>query len=311
MTIRREARRILAKIALELEQALARRARDAAAGATESREIASGPGWTVGDVLCTCGPGDRTFEERHGTFCIALVVAGAFEYRSETGQALLTPGAALLGNAGECFECGHRHRAGDRCIAFRYRPEYFERLFADTGGAARRPSFGAARIEPSRSLASFVAAASTGVSAESNVSGVAWDEMALTLASRVLRHLDGASSRRAGQPIGRVALERVVDTLRWIDEAPERELGIDRLAEHAGLSPYHFLRTFERATGVTPHQYVLRSRLRAAAQRLADAPAKIVDVALDCGFADLSNFNRAFRAEFGINPRAYRLRWRA
>ena len=299
----------MAKIALDLEQALARRARDGAPGTTEPRAIASGQGWTVSDVLCTCGPGDRTFEERHGAFCIALVVAGAFEYRSETGQVLMTPGAALLGNAGECFECGHRHRAGDRCIAFRYGPEYFEQLFADMGGSARIPSFGAARIEPSRALASFVAAASTGASAASNGAGVAWDELALALASRVLRDLEGASSHQA-RPIGRMALERVVDTLRWIDEAPERDLGIDRLAEQAGLSPYHFLRTFERATGVTPHQYVLRSRLRAAAQRLADAPEKIVDVALDSGFADLSNFNRAFRAEFGVNPRTYRLRWR-
>lgn len=73
----------------------------------------------------------------------------------------------------------------------------------------------------------------------------------------------------------------------------------------------HFLRTFERATGVAPHQYILRGRLRAAAQRLADAREKIVDVALDCGFADLSNFNRAFRAEFGVTPRAYRMRWQS
>jgi AraC-like DNA-binding protein len=39
-------------------------------------------------------------------------------------------------------------------------------------------------------------------------------------------------------------------------------------------------------------------------------PDKIVDIALACGFADLSNFNRAFRAEFGVAPRAYRKRWR-
>jgi len=79
------------------------------------------------------------------------------------------------------------------------------------------------------------------------------------------------------------------------------------LAREAALSPFHFLRTFERLTGVTPHQYILRARLREAALRLAAEPAKILDIALDCGFADLSNFNRAFRAEFGVNPRAYRL----
>lgn len=306
MIVGTEARRILAKIAVDLERALARRAREAAQGGTEPRTIAQGSGWNVADVLCTCGPGDPSFEERHRAFCIALVVAGAFEYRSETAAALMTPGAAMLGNAGECFECGHRHRAGDRCIAFRYQPEYFERVFADAGVARRRrASFSAARIEPSRALAPYVAAASTGVTTAANM---AWDEVALTLAARVVRIVDGTNARN-DKPLPPGALARVVETLRWIDETPEAEMGLDRLAQQARLSPYHFLRTFERATGVTPHQYVLRARLRAAAQRLADAPDKIVEVALDCGFVDLSNFNRAFRAEFGMAPRGYRKHW--
>ena len=80
------------------------------------------------------------------------------------------------------------------------------------------------------------------------------------------------------------------------------------LAREAGLSPYHFLRTFQRLTGVTPHQYVLRARLREAAMRLAVEHARVIDIALDCGFGDVSNFNRAFRAEFGVSPRVYRLK---
>jgi AraC-like DNA-binding protein len=83
-------------------------------------------------------------------------------------------------------------------------------------------------------------------------------------------------------------------------------LGIARLAAEAGLSPYHFLRMFERITGTTPHQYILRMRLREAALRLTDSPEKVLDIALDCGFGDVSNFNRAFRTEFGVNPRGYR-----
>src|SRR5262249_61149389 len=83
-------------------------------------------------------------------------------------------------------------------------------------------------------------------------------------------------------------------------------LSLAGLARAAGLSAYHFLRTFDRVTGVTPHQYVLRARLRAAAGRLMHSRAKIIDVALDSGFGDLSNFNRAFRAEFGATPRRYR-----
>ena len=74
----------------------------------------------------------------------------------------------------------------------------------------------------------------------------------------------------------------------------------------AGISRYHFLRTFKLVTGVTPYQWLLRSRLRDAARRLAAARDPITAVALDVGFQDLSNFVRTFRAEFGLSPGRYR-----
>ena len=94
--------------------------------------------------------------------------------------------------------------------------------------------------------------------------------------------------------------------MRRIERDPDSALTLRSLAREAGLSLFHFLRTFERLTGVTPHQYVLRTRLREAAMRLMAGPAKILDIALDCGFGDVSNFNHAFRAEFGVSPRRYR-----
>jgi AraC-like DNA-binding protein len=59
-------------------------------------------------------------------------------------------------------------------------------------------------------------------------------------------------------------------------------------------------------TGITPHQYVRRARLREAGMRLVAEPGKVLDLALDSGFGDVSNFNRAFRAEFGMSPIAFR-----
>jgi AraC family transcriptional regulator len=78
------------------------------------------------------------------------------------------------------------------------------------------------------------------------------------------------------------------------------------LAREAGLSPYHFLRVFEHLTTLTPHQFVRRARLRNAAAHLAATPSRVLDIAYDCGFNDVSNFNHAFLAEFGVPPRTFR-----
>ena len=82
---------------------------------------------------------------------------------------------------------------------------------------------------------------------------------------------------------------------------------IAALAAMAKLSPYHFLRSFKAITGVTPHQWLLRARLRAAAEKLAATTAPVTEIALAVGFEDLSNFTRTFHAEFGASPRQYRL----
>jgi len=79
-----------------------------------------------------------------------------------------------------------------------------------------------------------------------------------------------------------------------------------QLAHSAGLSPYHFLRIFKGVTGITPHQWLLRARLRKAAHVLVTAAEAVTNIALDVGFEDLSNFIHSFRAEFGVSPRQYR-----
>jgi AraC family transcriptional regulator len=284
----------LAKIAVELEQAVAKRDKDGASGEVHSRVLAEGDGWAVADMVCTSGPRDRRFEEQHSMVSIAIVAAGSFEYRSACGCELMTPGSLLLGNPGQSYECGHEHGEGDRCVSFWYAPNYFETL---TGGA----SFRMLRIPPVVELSPLVAQACSGLDSSS---AIAWEELSVRLASQTLQLANGSPAEPTGAAPSAVA--RVTRIIRTIERDPDAPLQLASLAREAGLSPYHFLRIFQLLTGLTPHRYVLRSRLREAALRLRSEPARILDIALDCGFGDVSNFNRAFRSEFGTSPRAYR-----
>ena len=283
-----------------MARALARRDRDGEPGRTTAGKLARGESWRVADVLCTAGPRDRPFEERHGEFTIAMVVAGSFRYRGENNGAgeLMTPGSLLLGQSGHCFECGHEHGCGDRCVSFHYAPALFEGIAAELGVGAELRSL---RLPPLRALAPLVARACDYLD---GAGPGAWEELALQLAARTIA-LNAAGKARPTAVAAR-AVAQVTELVRAIENHPANEFTLDELARQAALSPYHFLRVFQRITGVTPHQYLLRTRLRAAALRLVAEPDQILAIALDCGFGDVSNFNRAFRAEFGTNPGDYR-----
>lgn len=199
------------------------------------------------------------------------MLAGTFQYRSPAGCELMTPGSLFLGNAGDSFTCGHEHGAGDRCLSFSYTPDFFERLASDSG--TRRLNFHAPRIPPIRALSPLVAEASALLA---GVNRLSFEELSVKLAAQAIE-LDRGIAPSGSSP-GQASLARVTRVVRLIESDPDIPQCLAGLARMARLSPYHFLRTFEGLTGTTPHQYLLRIRLRRAALRLRAEPAKILDV---------------------------------
>jgi AraC-like DNA-binding protein len=265
-------------------------------------KLASGPGWSVCDIICSSGPHDRPFEERHPSVCIAAVMQGSFHYRTTQGAATLVPGAVLLGNHRSCFECVHDHSAGDRCLSFMFEPTCFEAILASVPGV-RKAGFRTASLPPLMSLTRIFADAEL---ARLENDPVWFEQQALDLAAEAARlAADGARSEAA--PSYRDQ-QRIAATLRRIETTPDVSVSINELARDVAMSPYHFLRTFRCVVGMTPHQFILRTRLQRAAVQLRRSSQPVLDVALDAGFGDLSTFNRRFHRTIGMTPGAYRRR---
>lgn len=260
--------------------------------------LASGPDWRVSDIVCTAGPDDRAFEEAHPQHCIAIVCSGSFRYRSTQGSAVLAPGSLLLGNRRACFECGHEHAAGDRCLAFQFEPAWLEGVVAAVPGV-RQAGFARAHLPPLPALAGLVAEAEIATGEPERL-----EEIALRLAGAVTSVLSGEKPGIEA-PSARDQ-RRITRSLRHIEAHCEEALSLDELARQAAMSPYHFLRTFRALVGMTPHQYVLRTRLHRAALLLRRTDQPVAGIAFDCGFGDLSTFNRRFRRVMGASPSAYR-----
>jgi AraC family transcriptional regulator len=133
---------------------------------------------------------------------------------------------------------------------------------------------------------------------------VALEEIGMALASRFVDIVAGRarpSSKARARDRG-----RAVEAARWLDAHAAERVDLASAARAVGLSPFHFLRVFADVLGVTPHQYLVRARLRRAARLLADDSRSITDVAFDVGFGDLSNFVRTFHRAAGVSPRSFR-----
>jgi AraC family transcriptional regulator len=103
--------------------------------------------------------------------------------------------------------------------------------------------------------------------------------------------------------LGPARLRRVTEL---VHAEIEEELSLNKMAETAGLSTAHFSQMFRKSTGESPHQFVLRQRVERAKEMLRGADARVLDVAVACGFKTQQHFARVFRQICGASPTEYR-----
>ena len=103
--------------------------------------------------------------------------------------------------------------------------------------------------------------------------------------------------------LGSARLRRVKE---FVDARMEDDLNLDDMARSVDLSTAHFARMFRKSTGETPHQFVLRQKIERAKVLLRAPNARILDIAITCGFKTQQHFAQVFRDVCGISPKEYR-----
>ncbi len=136
-----------------------------------------------------------------------------------------------------------------------------------------------------------------------------WNEpLAETLATALAMHLVCHYSVNKGEGcdaerwLGKTRLRAVLD---HINEHLGQSISIDALAKTAGLSSSHFIRMFQYATGLSPHQYILRARVLRGQELLRTTHESISEIARITGFCGQSHFTMHFRRVLGVTPKRY------
>lgn len=127
--------------------------------------------------------------------------------------------------------------------------------------------------------------------------------LAQTLAGEFLAELSGQPAWTRPLAPGDRRLRRAVDYLEAHFRGP---IDLMSLSEVAGLSPFHFSRSFAKVIGMAPHQYLQELRLQEARRRMGSAAGSLAGLAAELGFSDQSHLTRHFKRRFGLAPGAYR-----
>ena len=126
----------------------------------------------------------------------------------------------------------------------------------------------------------------------------------LVLLSRRYNKETPAQSVRVGR------LNDMEAALRYIDDNITADLSLDDIAFNANMSRTYFCTVFKKLNGLSPWEYIGLKRIHMARNLLEKTPKSILEISLECGFNNISHFNRAFKSATGRKPSEYRSKFK-
>lgn len=101
---------------------------------------------------------------------------------------------------------------------------------------------------------------------------------------------------------------RIQMVVRLVEEEPARDFSVAELCDRLHVSPSHLQHLFKRDVKMSLREFIMHTRLRTAAAMIGTTRERIRQISFATGFRDISNFNHAFKRQYGVSPREYRLR---
>jgi transcriptional regulator GlxA family with amidase domain len=132
------------------------------------------------------------------------------------------------------------------------------------------------------------------------------EELAQTIAA-CIRQTTDEGGQKAPQRDPRLPRDVLRRAIRFVNDNLDSKLKWDEIAMAVGLDPFTFGRGFKLSTGMTPHQYIIRCRLRRAMRLLAREELTLADIALEVGCSCQSHLTTLFRKHLGTTPGAFRM----
>jgi len=233
-------------------------------------------------------------EEVGSRWSIAFVLSGSFDVEVASKRRRLRRGSVLLTRPGLVFRCRHADQCPtDVCLSIAFAPDAVSGIEQEW----ERP----ARVAPTPRMAYVERRMGDAVANADAFQMERW-----ALAAMMALEIDARGPTARGRYAARDKdVDAVIATCRSVEAHPEIRRSVADRARDVGLTSTQLTRAFRRYVGASPHDYVLRWRLAAAAGLIASGTG-VSETCYRAGFENLSHFCRAFQRSFGVRASAWR-----
>ncbi|MBB2753804.1 UNVERIFIED_ORG: AraC-like DNA-binding protein [Rhizobium aethiopicum] len=232
----------------------------------------------------------------HEQFGIGLVSSGAQKSLSGRGMVEATAGDIITVNPNEVHDGAPIGQRRSWRILY-FDPEFVAGLAREIGdGGAGRSEIPHPVIR-NRAIAARFEALFRVVTGDGAADCLLREQLFLQLVADVMRERGGSDERPPVPASIRAARD-------LIDDDPLAAVSLADLSRESGLSRFQVLRGFAKATGLTPHAYLVQARIHIA-RRLIAQGTPLAEAAFASGFADQSHMTRVFVRKYGLSPSLY------
>ncbi|MFZ6654878.1 AraC family transcriptional regulator [Undibacterium sp. TJN19] len=234
----------------------------------------------------------------HDQFGIGVISHGAQKSLSGRGMVEAIAGDVITVNPGEIHDGTPIGESGRAWNMLYFEPSLIAGLLADISEGKKSHGEFTQPVIQDAAIAQCVQRLFSVMTAGPHHSS------ALQLEELMLLLFAGTALAHSDKPCTVAVPGAIVHARNLIDDNPGALITLSDLANESGLSRFQLIRAFAKATGFTPHAYLLQRRIHLARRLIADG-SPLVDVAMASGFADQSHMTRLFVKNYGISPGAY------
>jgi AraC-like DNA-binding protein len=231
----------------------------------------------------------------HETYVIEVVIQGTVEFECAGKQYVAPPGSIILIHPGDVHTGRSICNQSVTYWSFCPTADWMQWFLRMTDCPERTVVFHSPTMNDAK-IARLLKAAHDSLQNESDTF---LSESLMILAFSYLLEIQEPIVRTQNEP------RAIYTAKQYLNENFPEQIQLTHLAEIAGLSSFYFLRSFQKATGLTPHEYLCNLRVEKARKLLANGTS-IADTATQTGFFDQSHLHRHFRRLLGITPGKYR-----